>query len=157
MATLNLHERLVEAAGAGDAAAAKALVAAGADPNYQTAQINTPLMWAATHRHLEAAKALLESGADVNRQDVLGGTALIVAAGNGDVPMLELLLRAGADPDLRDHDGHTAAAWATHGNHAEAVRILQEWPQADAAAGPRSRTPRRSPSPARRRRAGRRR
>jgi ankyrin repeat protein len=50
-----LHERLVNAACGGDAAAIRALVAAGADPNYQNAQINTPLMWAATHRHLDAA------------------------------------------------------------------------------------------------------
>jgi ankyrin repeat protein len=49
-----------------------------------------------------------------------------VAAGNGDVPMLKMLLQAGADTRLRDHDGSTAQAWAAHGNHAEAVRLLQE-------------------------------
>jgi ankyrin repeat protein len=72
----------------------------------------------------------VESGADVNRQDVLGSTALIVAAGNGDLPMLEMLLRAGADARLCDDDGNMAQAWAAHGNHADAVRLLQEWASA---------------------------
>lgn len=121
------NEQLVDAACAGNTATITRLIAAGADPNYQNSQINTPLMWAVTHRHLDAARVLLASGADVNRQDVLGGTALIVAAANGDLPMLEMLLRAGADARVTDHDGNTALVWATHNNHADAARLLQGW------------------------------
>ena len=128
MAT-NLHERLVDAACAGDSAAVRRLVAAGANPNYQNESINTVLMWAVTHRHLDAARALLESGAEVNAQDTLGGTALIVAAANGDLDMLEMLLRAGADPHLADHDGNTAVTWASHGQHADAAALISSWPR----------------------------
>jgi uncharacterized protein len=109
------------------------LIAAGADPNYRNEQVNTPLMWTATHRHLDAAQVLLESGADVNRQDVLRGTVLMVAASNGDLPMLEMLLRAGADVHVQDHDGNTALVWATHNNHVEAARLLQDWQSAHGA------------------------
>ena len=125
--SLSLNEQLVDAACKGQTVTIKKLIAAGADPNYRNAQINTPLMWAVTHRHLDAAQVLLESGADVNRQDVLGGTALIVAASNGDLPILEMLLRAGADAHVTDCDGHTARVWATHNNHVEAARLLEVW------------------------------
>ena len=49
----------------------------------------------------------------------------MVAASNGDMPMLDMLLRAGANVDVRDHDGNTALVWATHNNHVEAARLLQ--------------------------------
>jgi 2-iminobutanoate/2-iminopropanoate deaminase len=75
---VSLHEQLVDAACAGNTVAIKNLIAAGADPNYQNEQVNTILMWAVTHRHLDGARLLLASGADVNAQDVLGGTALMV-------------------------------------------------------------------------------
>ena len=60
-------------------------------------------------------------------QDALGGTALIVAASNGDLPMLEMLLRAGADAHVTDHDGNMPLVWATHNNHVEAAKFLQDW------------------------------
>ena len=123
----NLNEQLVDAACMGNTVTIRKLILAGADPNYLNEQINTPLMWAVTHRHLDAAQVLLESGADVNGQDALGGTSLIVAASNGDLPMLEMLLRAGADAHVTDHDGNTALVWATHNNHVEAAKFLQDW------------------------------
>lgn len=98
----HLNEQLVDAACKGNTVTIRKLIRAGADPNYLNEQINTPLMWAVTHRHLDAAQVLLESGADVNGQDALGGTALIVAASNGDLPMLEMLLRAGAGAHVTD-------------------------------------------------------
>jgi ankyrin repeat protein len=123
----HLNEQLIDAACKGKTVTIKKLIAAGADPNYRNAQINTPLMWAVTHRHLDAAQVLLESGADVNGQDVMGGTALIVAASNGDLPMLEMLLRVGADAHVTDYDGNTALVWATHNNHVAAASLLQDW------------------------------
>ena len=112
----NLDERLIDAACAGNTEAVRRLVAAGANPNYQTDSVNTVLMWATTHGHLDAARALLDAGAEVNAQDRLGGTALIVAAANGDLAMVAMLLQAGAEPHVADHDGNTAAAWASHVN-----------------------------------------
>ena len=129
----HLNEHLIDAACKGNTVTIRKLIAAGADPNYRNEQVNTPLMWAVTHRHLDAALVLLESGADVNGQDDLGGTALIVAASNGDLPMLEMLLRAGADVRVADHDGNTALVWATHKNHVEAARLLQDWESAHGA------------------------
>jgi ankyrin repeat protein len=129
----HLSEQLIDAACKGNTFTIKKLIAAGADPNYRNVQINTPLMWAVTHRHPDAAQVLLESGADVNGQDVMGGTALIVAASNGDLPMLEMLLRAGADAHVTDDDGNTALGWATHNNHVEAARLLQDWESAHGA------------------------
>ena len=93
----HLNEQLIDAACKGNTVTIKKLIASGADPNYRNTQINTPLMWAATHRHLDSAQVLLESGADVNGQDVLGGTALMVAAANGDLPMLEKAFAAGGE------------------------------------------------------------
>ena len=68
----HLNTHLIDAACKGNTGTIRRLVAAGADPNYRTEQVNTPLMWAVTHRHLDAAQALLESGTNVNGQDVLG-------------------------------------------------------------------------------------
>ena len=120
-----MSEELIDAACKGNVVTIRKLIAAGADPNDTNTQINTPLMWAVTHRQLDAARVLLESGANVNGQDVLGGTALMVAAANGDLPMLVMLLRAGADARVADHDGNTALLWASHNRHVEAARLLQ--------------------------------
>jgi ankyrin repeat protein len=90
----HLNEQLLDAACQGNTVTIRKMIAAGANPNYQNEQINTPLMWAVTHRHLDAAQVLVESGANVNGQDCLGGTALMVAASNGDLPMLELGVHA---------------------------------------------------------------
>jgi ankyrin repeat protein len=60
-----------------DEKAVKALIAAGADVNYQTArQRVTPLMRACKVDRLESAKAMLDAGADPLAKDVGGQTAL---------------------------------------------------------------------------------
>jgi len=122
----SLNEELIEAACVGDTVRIKNLIAQGANVNYQNEQINTVLMWAVTHRHVDAAQQLLNAGADINGQDVLGGTALIVAAGNGDMPMVEMLLKRGADVHLKDAEGNTAFTWAEHNRHNQVTRLLQD-------------------------------
>src|SRR5437588_6754931 len=62
-------EDLLAAAGKGDAAAVKALLAKGADVNARNAYGATALSFAADKGHLEVVKLLLQHKADVNAKD----------------------------------------------------------------------------------------
>lgn len=83
-------------------AVVKALLAAGAKPNYQA------LVGAARHGSAAMIELLAAAGADVNEVS-RWGTALILAAHEKRVDTAEALLRVGADPNLRVPD--------THGNY----------------------------------------
>lgn len=74
------YEELALAILTGDAAAAKAALAAGADPNSRDPNIGgTPLIFAALMGRDEIAKMLLAAGADINATDNNGTNALTVA------------------------------------------------------------------------------
>jgi len=110
--------QLVDAARAGDAAAIRSLVAAGADPD-QPAGSNgwTPLLHAIHKNQIVSVQALLDAGAGVNRA---AGTAnpmtpLMMAAGYGYPDIVRLLLRRGADPRLTDSGGFHAIDLAVAG------------------------------------------
>lgn len=80
-------------------AVVKALLAAGARPNYQA------LVGAARHGSPAMIALLAEAGADVNEVS-RWGTALVLAADEKRSDTVEALLRAGADPHLRLLDTH---------------------------------------------------
>jgi ankyrin repeat protein len=90
---------LVDAAAAGDANRAHALIAAGADPNAEGDRGVTPLEWALLHQDLRGMEVLLRAGADPTRPGVGGATALHLAAMAEDPAYLKLLLDRGADPN----------------------------------------------------------
>jgi len=60
---------LVAAAGAGDAAAVRRVLAAGADVDGRDRTGRTPVTAAALGEHVEAARVLIAAGADVDLQD----------------------------------------------------------------------------------------
>lgn len=91
--------------------AIRLLLAAGADPNYQGSEGDSPLRASVEQGDAATAAMLLRSGA-TRTIDEAGGpsgmSALGRAANRLDVPMIELLLRAGADPEASDLDRQRA-------------------------------------------------
>jgi Ankyrin repeats (3 copies) len=102
--------RLQYAAAAGDLAATRALLRAGAPPN-AVVRGRTALSAALESEQLEAAACLLEGGSQPNVRLDGGATALHVAAQNAKssawVGMLRALLAAGADLEARAQGGQT--------------------------------------------------
>lgn len=140
--------RLLEAAYAGDAEAAAAALADGADPEAE-AHGTSALYRAAFYGHPEVVRLLLEAGADPDRGDetpLLGAAhqrharvaamlapltrdpvpALRRACWQGDAAVLSALLEAGARPER--HLDFTSACG--HG-HLEVVRLLLDVGVAD--------------------------
>ena len=96
-----IQKRLIEASKAGDAAAARELLEAGASPNLRTSNgrfDDPPLACAVEANSLECVQLLLDAGAEINIP--LG--YLCVAARASSVEMLRTLLDAGADPTWHD-------------------------------------------------------
>jgi uncharacterized protein len=100
------------AAFAHNAAAVRALLAAGADPNeLATASFArvTPLGTAATFGANEVAELLLDHGADTEKTSDHGNTPLHAAAAKDNRPLIELLLARRANTSARTADGKTPA------------------------------------------------
>ncbi len=114
-------EELVEAVRSGDAAAVRALVSSGADPDARGRDGKTALMLAAEKGQAGAIQALLESGANPDVQTLRGNTALGLAARNHHREAVRLLLRAGASPKLKDTHGVTALMETADANIARAL------------------------------------
>lgn len=90
--------------GAGDAAAARALLAHGTDPKPTAA-----LHLAAVRGNVETLQLLLDHGAQINAQAALGMTALMWAAQMGRPAAVTLLLARGANPNIVElFNGSTA-------------------------------------------------
>ncbi|MFD5507170.1 ankyrin repeat domain-containing protein [Streptomyces sp. NPDC127051] len=94
-----VDRQLLDAARAGDAAAVRAAVEAGANVEARDTELRTPLLLASLGNHVEAARVLVAAGADVDAQDARQDSAWLVTGVTGSVAMLRVLLPAG--PDLR--------------------------------------------------------
>ena len=82
---------------------AKLLLAAGADPNAESAREDdsqTALQCAAATGDLELSKLLLASGANVNHQSALGDTPLHQAVFDNRLNVAVLLIESGADVNI---------------------------------------------------------
>ena len=103
---MELNHQLLGAAGCGDVAALRRLVAAGADVNHQRDGALC-LSAAAINGRTAAVQFMLASGADVDAWpgDRAGWTALHAAAARGHVEIMGLLLAAGADVHIMDAHG----------------------------------------------------
>jgi len=99
---------LITAAFMGKAEAARILIAAGADLNYQNADGSTALHTAAAFGKTEVAEILIAAGADLNRQNNYGSTPLHTAAFLCRVVIVDTLLKKGADKTLKNKSGQTA-------------------------------------------------
>ena len=81
------------------AAAAHALVKAGADLNVRDPFDNTPLMRASSVENIPLIKTFLKLGADPNIPNKAGDTPLDYASVSRQPGLVELFLEHGADPD----------------------------------------------------------
>ncbi|QNE73424.1 ankyrin repeat domain-containing protein [Streptomyces finlayi] len=113
----------------GDAARAKALLRAGADPQRGDSEGTTPLYEASVNGKAEIARLLLASGAAPDTESSgIGaeGTPLCAAACWGHLETVRELLAHGADPNLReDHgSGRSPLDWANNGPHPETAALL---------------------------------
>ena len=116
MATRNRDQRteLHRAANEGDAAAVKALLAAGHDPNSQDSQGWSPLHFGAQASSAAVVETLLAAGARVDPCDLNGNTPLLRAVFNsqGDGSVIFLLRAAGADPLVENCSGMSPVSLA---------------------------------------------
>ncbi|MFZ1964447.1 MAG: ankyrin repeat domain-containing protein [Roseiarcus sp.] len=117
-------EDLIAAATRGDAAAAQALLAKGADVNAKMSDGTTALIEASTFGHLNVVQALLAKEADVNAKMSNGATALMLASVGGHLDMVQALLAAGADVNAKMSNGATALMLASQYGHPDVVQAL---------------------------------
>lgn len=120
-----MDTRLAEAVARGDAAAVRALLAAGAPVDGRDSARRTPLLLATRGNHVEVARLLIDAGADVNAKDNIRDTPFLYAGAEGRNGILRMILETGR-ADLRDTNryGGTALIPAAHHGHPETVRIL---------------------------------
>lgn len=127
MADAEQDRGLIVAAGRGDTASVRALLAAGANVEARDGQGRTALL-AATHAApsvgTEAARLLIAAGADVNAKDGIGDSPYLYAAAEGRNDILRMTLAAGADLKSTNRYGGTGLIPAAHHGHLETVRIL---------------------------------
>ena len=116
--------RLVAAAAAQDAAAVRALLSAGIDPDTARADGATALLWAAHRDDLHMVDLLLAAGADIDAADDHGVTPLQRAAENASPAMVDRLLAAGADVDAAQTSGLTALMIAARTGDVRVVNRL---------------------------------
>jgi ankyrin repeat protein len=104
-------QALIAAAGQGDAAAVRKLLAEGASIAARDGQCRTALL-AATHAApgvgTEAARLLIAAGADLNSTNRQRRTALIPAAHPGHVETVRILLTTAIDKNHINNPGWTA-------------------------------------------------
>lgn len=124
LATAGADGRLIDAAKAGDLAAAKSLIKQGAPVNTRQGDGATALHWAAYRDNLDLADLLVRAGADVNATNELGVTPLWVAAKADSVRIMARLLQARALANLAPVTGGSALMLAAQHGNAGAVKAL---------------------------------
>ena len=117
-------DEVIAAARAGDAAAVRALLAAGADVDARQGDGATALHWAAHRGDLELADVLIEAGADVDAANALDATPLWLASQNGDARLVARLLAAGADANVTLKMGETPLMSAARSGDVGTVELL---------------------------------
>jgi len=110
----------------GDSSATRALLRAGADPNFQSKHGITPLYYACRYGHVEVAKVLLRSGADVQLRDGYRRQPIHAAMQVWRRSLVELLLDHGADLNGPGFQGYPPMLYAVVWGTQEAVATLIE-------------------------------
>ncbi len=115
---------LVRAVKDQDMAAARELIAAGADVTEQDSETMTALHWAAHWDDQELVELLLSEGATANISNRYGVTPLHEAGLVGNVVMIEALVNAGADPNAAFGSGETPVMTVARTGNVDAMRVL---------------------------------
>lgn len=115
---------LHDAARAGDTAALRQALAAGASANATDAWGRTPLIVALQQGRQAAVEALVEAGADVRATDAWGRTPLMVAAQMKNTAAVRLLIARGSPIDAANRNDITPLIAATQSGNADAVQAL---------------------------------
>jgi ankyrin repeat protein len=119
-----LNMALIAAAGQGDAATVRGLLAQGASVHASDERGVTALIAAAYQDELEVAKLLIEAGADVNVQDDTQQSAYLIPTADGYLELLKLTLQAGADVHSLDSYNGTGLIRAADRGHVEIIEEL---------------------------------
>jgi ankyrin repeat protein len=117
---------LVDAAHAGDSAAARTLLSStpGPDVNQRSSDGTSALHWAVYHNDVDLIDRLLAMGANPNARNDYGSTPLSLAAVVGNVSVIKKLLQAGADVESANADGQTALMIVARTSNIEAASLL---------------------------------
>lgn len=130
--TLSPTADLIAAARAGDSAAVRRLLAAGAPPNTADVDGERPLPVAVAGAHLESIRLLLQAGARPDARGAAGRLPLALAAAGGQLSIVRQLLAAGANIDGRSANGATALHEAVRFDHPEILaELLRAGPRLD--------------------------
>ncbi|MBI5623571.1 MAG: ankyrin repeat domain-containing protein [Elusimicrobia bacterium] len=116
--------RLLDAAQAGDEAAAAKALAAKAPADVLDEGGNTPLIHAAYNGKEAMALSLLKAGASPLVKNARNDTALHFAGARGLTALASALLDRGADPKARDHYGSTCLSYAVREAKRETAALL---------------------------------
>src|SRR4051812_12690491 len=100
--------RLVQAAKAGDSAAAMALLAKKIDVNAAEPDGTTALMWAVRNDDMPLVNRLIRSGANVKAANRFGVTAMQLACENGSAAAVGRLIEGGESANATGAYGETA-------------------------------------------------
>jgi len=92
----------------GDAAAALALIADGADVNVRDDLRDSVLLYAGANGYDDVVRAALAAGGDLTVTNRYGGIAVIPASERGHISTVALLIEAGSDLDHVNRLGWTA-------------------------------------------------
>jgi len=115
---------LVSAIRKNDAAAVRAVLGRGANPNTPQGDGSTPLFWAAQVDDVSIADMLIRAGARADVSNDTGFTAVHVACTNHSAPMVQRLLAAGANPNAASLNGETVLMTCARTGNADAVKAL---------------------------------
>lgn len=107
-------------------AAQRALLEAGADPNYVTSRGDSPMLAAGLTEDTRELRLLLDNGGDPNLRDKRGEPLLIKVIYSGRWGSVDLLLSAGADINGADPSGQTPVfLLANIGQFEQVFRFLE--------------------------------
>jgi class 3 adenylate cyclase len=96
------------------------------------ADLESRLVHAAFHGHLEEVRRLVENGILADAVDNTGKTALHAASENGHGDVVDFLMSKGANVPIQDKANNDSIDLATRGNHEHVARALRDENRRDA-------------------------